>query len=44
MMVLSTKQLNMDIKRKAKEEFGFNLVCKSFTKIKKTILFVHPSR
>ena len=42
MMVLSTKQLNRYIKRKAKEEFGFNLVCKSFTKIKKTDFVCTP--
>lgn len=36
MMVLSTKQLNDYVIRKAKEDFGFNLVCKSFTKIMRT--------
>lgn len=42
MMVLSTKQLKGNIKRTAKEDFGIDLVCKSFTKIKKTDFMCSP--
>lgn len=42
MMVLSTKQLNSNIIRMAKEDFGMNLFCKSFTKIKKTDFMCTP--
>lgn len=42
MMVLSTKQLKGNIIRMAKEDFGIDLVCKSFTKIKKTDFMCSP--
>lgn len=42
MMVLSTKQLNSNIIKVAKEDFGMNVVCKSFTKIEKTDFLCSP--
>lgn len=42
MMVLSTKQLNAFIIRRAKEEFGFSLLCKPFTQITKTDFVCSP--
>lgn len=42
MMVLSTKQLNANRIKRAKEAFGMDLVCKSFTKIKRTDFLCSP--
>lgn len=42
MMILSTKLLNNSIIKKAKQEFGYDLVCKSFTRIKEVDFVCSP--